>query len=138
MSDAMRAYITVAGGAIAILIALTSSLASPVFLFDKVVVGALLVGGLAAFGVSINIGQSAEARQARSMRASWESMKAATASPPRVVGRATSPGWEETINRDAIEKKMAADASMEQAETYSKGGPVRTEPVTPPKAQPDY
>jgi hypothetical protein len=84
MSDTARAWITVAGGGIALLIAALSSLAvgpGPIFTFDKVVVGALLVGGLGAFGVAINIGQSP---QARAMREIGNEIGKAAAEPPRI------------------------------------------------------
>jgi len=54
-NDTLRYVTTIAFGLIAIAIALLASLAQPLIVLDKVVVGALLVGGLGAGGVALNL-----------------------------------------------------------------------------------
>jgi hypothetical protein len=57
--DKLRYGVTIAFGVGAILIALAASLPAPLFAFDKVIVGALLLGGFAAGGVALNLTPSA-------------------------------------------------------------------------------
>jgi len=54
-NDTLRYATTIGFGLISIAIALLASLATPIILLDKVVVGALLVGGLGAGGVALNL-----------------------------------------------------------------------------------
>jgi len=66
--NAMKFIVSIVFGLIAIALAVAASLPSPLVVFDKVVVGALLAGGFAAGGIALNYGANIP-RERAAMRA---------------------------------------------------------------------